>query len=142
MANKKNKIDKSQLPLVNFENKYIVRYRIVEDKIKASDWSHFYAIPAKPVVVVNGVIRHNQIGSSESIDIIWENTNNLPLYQIFIKYSNTDSYVYHGQSQSSNYSLILPSGKSAIYVLVQAASVQKRVSTPNLLKVFEGNYSW
>jgi hypothetical protein len=142
MANKKNKIDKSLLPLVNFENKYIVRYRIIEDKVKASDWSMFYSVPAKPVSQVQGVIRHTVVGSSATVDIIWENTNNLPLYDIFIKYNSSDKYTYHGKTQSSNYSLIPAAGKTSIYVLVQAASVQKRVSTPNLLKVFEGNNSW
>lgn len=142
MANKKNKIDKSLLPLVNFENKYIVRYRVTEDKIKASDWSNFYSIPAKPVTVVQGVIKHTVVGSSATVDIIWENSNNLPLYDVFVKYSSSAPYIYHGKTQSSNYSLIPTSGATSIYVLVQAASVQKRVSSPNVLKVFEGNNSW
>ncbi len=141
MANKKNKVDKASLPLVNFENKYIVRYRIVEDKIKSSDWSHFYAIPAKPVVEVNGIIRYTAAGSGV-VDVTWLNTNELPLYDIFIRYSESDPYVYHGQSASTNYSIILSPGHNLINVLVQAASVQKRVSSPNLLKVFEGSQSW
>ena len=138
MANKKSKIDKGSLPLVNFENKYLVRYRIIEDKIKASDWSQIYSIPAKPVILVNGVVRN----SGGTVDIIWENTNNLPLYDVFVKYDVADPYVYHGKTQAVSYSLIPAAGKTKIYVLIQSASVQKRVSTPNLLKVFEGNVSW
>ena len=138
MANKKSKIEKASLPLVNFENKYLVRYRIIEDKVKASDWSQIYAIPANPVSVVNGIVKY----SSGTVDAIWDNTNNLPLYDIFVKYESTDPYVYHGKTQSVNYSFIPAAGKTKAYVLVQSASVQKRVSTPNLLKVFEGNVSW
>jgi hypothetical protein len=135
VANKKNKIDKSALPLVNFENKYLVRYRVIEDKIRQSDWSQVFAVKAKPVVVVNGVVRY----SGGTVDIVWQNDNNLPLYDIFVKYSSTDAYVYHGKTQSQNYSLIPATGKSNIYVLVQSASTQRKVSEPNLLKVFEGN---
>jgi len=135
MANRKTKIDKESLPLVNSENKYLVRYRVVLDKTKPSDWSNIYSIPAKPVSIVNGVVRAN----GGVIDVIWENANNLPQYDVFVKYLQSGTYQYHGRTTAHNYSIIPQAGQSSAYVLVQSASVQKKPSTA--LKVFEGNVS-
>lgn len=136
MANRKNKIDKLSLPLVNSENKYLVRYRVILDKTKPSDWSNIYSLSAKSVITVNGVVRY----SGGIVDVIWENTNALPQYDIFVKYLQSESYQYHGRTNAHNYSIIPQAGKTSMYVLVQAASVQKKPST--LLRVFEGNVSW
>jgi hypothetical protein len=135
MANRKTKIDKASLPLVNSENKYLVRYRVVLDKTKPSDWSNIYSVAAKSVSTVNGVVRVN----GGVVDIIWENTNNIPQYDVFVKYVQSNTYQYHGRTTAHNYSIIPQSGQSSAYVLVQAASFQKKPSTA--LKVFEGNVS-
>jgi hypothetical protein len=138
VANKKIRIEKSSLPLVNFENKHLVRYKIVFDKTKSSDWSNIYALSAPAIVTVNGVVRY----SSGVIDVIWDNTNRLSSYDIFVKYDLSESYKHHGTTTANNYSVIPKTGASQIYVLIQAASSSKKVSTPNKLLVFEGNVSW
>jgi hypothetical protein len=135
MANRKNKVEKQSLPLVNSENKYLVRYRVVLDKTKPSDWSNIYSIPAKAVALVNGVVRLN----GGVIDVIWENSNNLTQYDVFVKYQESATYQHHGRTTAHNYSIIPQSGSTIAYVLVQAASTQKKPSA--VLKVFEGNVS-
>lgn len=136
MANKKNKVDKLSLPLVNFENKYLVRYRVVLDKNKPSDWSNIYAIPAKSISLVNGVTKY----ANGIINVAWENTNDLPKYDIFIKTTSSGTYIYHGSTISPNYTVIPTTGSTYAGVLVQAASYDRIVSS--ILKVYEGSDSW
>jgi hypothetical protein len=98
VANKKIRIEKSSLPLVNFENKHLVRYKIVFDKTKSSDWSNIYSLSAPSISTVNGVVRY----SSGVIDAIWDNTNNLSSYDIFVRYDLSESYKYHGTTNAHN----------------------------------------
>lgn len=140
MANKKTKVDKLSLPLVNSGNKYLVRYRLVLDKNKNSDWSQIFSIPAKPVIEVSGVTKFN----AGTVNVVWENTNQLNSHDVFIKYSDTDQFIYHGTTVSTNY-VVIPqvsatAGTKNIYVLVQSASNQRKVSAP--LKVYSGTDTW
>ena len=134
MANKKAKIDKSALPLVNSDNKYYVRYRIVLDKTKDSDWSDVIPIDNRPVVLVTGVLDIITVAGKKVINVVWEGTNLSPTYDIFVKW-DAESYVYHGSSVSTSYSVIIPDGKTEVDLLVQAGSAQRTIS--NAVKVFQ-----
>lgn len=134
MANKKAKVDKSALPLVNSDNKYYVRYRVVLDKTKDSDWSDVFSIDGKPVLLVSGILNVVNVSGSKVVNVVWEGTNSSPTYDIFVKW-DAEEYVYHGSSVSTNYSIIVPSGKSDIDVLVQIGSAQRTISAA--IKVFQ-----
>lgn len=134
MANKKAKVDKSALPLVNSDNKYYVRYRVVLDKTKDSDWSGVFQIDNKPVSIVNGVLDIITVAGKKVINIVWEGTNLSPSYDIFVKW-DSGSYAYHGNSVSTSYSIIAPDGAAQVAILIQIGSAQRVVSPA--IKVFE-----
>lgn len=138
MANKKAKVDKSALPLVNSDNKYYVRYRVILDKTKDSDWSDVFAIDGKPVVLVNGILDVVAVSGSKVVNAVWEGTNLSPTYDIFVKW-DAEEYAYHGSSVSTSYSIIAPAGKSSVDVLVQIGSAQRTIS--ETIKVFQGSRS-
>lgn len=134
MANKKIKVDKANLPLINLGNEYFVRYRIVSNKTKTSDWSEILVVGGKPVSVVDGVLTVSSSGAKKLLSIVWENTNASPRYDIFVKW-DTDDYIYHGSSTSASYSIIAPTGAAAAEITVQIASAQREISSS--LTVFE-----
>lgn len=134
MANKKIKIDKAALPLVNSSNEYFLRYRIVSTKTKTSDWSEILVVDGKPVTQVDGVVSVSSSGTKKLLNVVWENTNLSPRYDIFVKY-DSQPYVYHGSSTSTSYSIISPVGVTTADVTVQIASAQRALSAS--LSIFE-----
>jgi hypothetical protein len=136
MANRKITINKLSLPLVNSDNKYYLRYRIVQDKTKDSDWSQIAVLDAKAVSLVSGVISTTTTAGSEVVNITWDKSNNSPTYDVFIGW-DSEGYVYEKNVSSTSYSLIAPDGISSVQVLIQIGSAQKTVSSA--LKVFEGS---
>jgi hypothetical protein len=137
MSNKKSIINKSELPLVDNNNQYYVKYRVVQNTVSVSDWSPMYKVNAEPVVVVSGVIRL----ANGVVDITWQNTNHLNSHDIFVRYDTSDPYVFHGRTSANNYSIIPDQGHTKIYILVQAATYSKAASTgsTNLVKIYEGS---
>jgi hypothetical protein len=138
MANRKITIDKLSLPLVNSNNKYYLRYRVVLDKTKDSDWSQVAVLEGKAVSLVPGVISTTTTAGSEVVNITWDKSNNSPTYDVFVGW-DSGGYVYEKNVSSTSYSVIAPNGVSTIQVLVQIGSAQKVVSS--VLKVFEGSKS-
>jgi hypothetical protein len=136
MSNKVAKVDRSQLPLVNFGNKYYLRYRIVLDKNKDSDWSGIYSVDGKNVFLVTGAISAVTTSGSKIVNVVWQNTNLSPSYDVFVKW-DSGSYSYLDTTVSASYSIIAVSGATTVGVLVQVASAQKQISSA--LKVFEGS---
>ncbi len=136
MANKKVTIDKLSLPLVNSNNKYYIRYRVVLDKTKDSDWSQIAVLDGKAVTVVPGVISSVTTAGKEVVTITWDKSNNSPTYDVFLSW-DTGAYVFEKNVSSTSYSVIAPDGVSTINVLIQIGSAQKTVSS--VLKVFEGS---
>lgn len=134
MANRKITIDKLSLPLVNSDNNYYLRYRIVLDKTKDSDWSEILAIPGKQVSTVSGVVSSVTTAGKEVVNITWDKGNNSPTYDVFIGWDN-GGYTYEKNVSSTNYSVIAPDGIASVQVLIQIGSAQKVVSS--VLKVFE-----
>jgi hypothetical protein len=134
VANRKISIDKLSLPLVNSDNKYYLRYRVVLDKTKDSDWSQVAVLDGKAVSVVSGVISTTTTAGVKVVNITWDKSNNSPTYDVFIGW-DSGSYVYEKNVSSTSYSVIAPSGASTVKVLVQIGSAQKVASS--VLKVFE-----
>ena len=136
MANRKITIDKLSLPLVNSDNHYYLRYRIVLDKTKDSDWSEIAVIPGKPVVMVAGVVSVTTTAGKKVVSITWDKDNNSPTYDVFIGWNST-SYTYEKNVSTTSYSVIAPDTATTANILVQIGSAQKTVSA--VLKVFEGS---
>jgi len=137
MANKKAKVDKSALPLVNSDNKYYVRYRVVLDKTKDSDWSDVFSIDGKPVVSVTGLVNVVTVSGKQAINIFWDGINQSPQYDIFVKWDG-GQYAYNGSSVSTSYNIIVPPDvTTSAGILVQVASAQRLISED--IKVFEGS---
>jgi hypothetical protein len=136
MANRKITIDKMSLPLVNSNNKYYLRYRIVLDKTKDSDWSEIAVLSGKPVIEVPGVISSATTAGKEVVTITWDKDNNSPTYDVFLGW-DSGNYVYEKSVTTTSYSVIAPDGTSSVDVLVQIGSAQRVVSS--VLRVFEGS---
>lgn len=136
MANRKITIDKASLPLVNSNNKYYLRYRIVLDKTKDSDWSEIAVVNGKTVSVVPGVISSATTAGKEVVTITWDKDNNSPTYDVFLGWDE-GPYVFEKNVSSTSYSAIAPDGISSVNVLIQIGSAQRVVSS--VLKVFEGS---
>lgn len=136
MANRKVKIDKLSLPLVNSNNKYYLRYRVVLDKTKDSDWSEVAVINGKAVSIVTGVISVTTTAGKKVVSITWEKTNNSPTYDVFLKWDGAE-YEYQENVTAASYSAIAPDGATTVDVLIQIGSAQKAVSSA--IKVFEGS---
>jgi hypothetical protein len=135
MANRKITINKLSLPLVNSDNKYYLRYRIIQDKTRDSDWSQVAALDGKAVSTVTGVISFTTTAESKVVTITWDKDNNSPTYDIFIGWDSA-GYAYEKNVSSTSHSVIAPAGATSVQVLVQIGSAQKIVSS--VLKVFEG----
>ena len=139
MANRKITLDKLALPLVNSNNKYYLRYRVVLDKIKDSDWSQIAVLDGKPVSVVNGVITITTTAGKKVVSITWDKDNNSPTYDVFLKWGNED-YEYQKNVPTTSYSTIAPDSATTVGVLIQIGSAQKVVSS--VLTVFEDTLAY
>lgn len=130
MANKKAIVSKQNLPPVNSENGYRVRYRIIsEDRNRVSHWSPIYTVESTPIEQVAGVVTY----ADGVATIVWDDTLGRPAYDIFIRFDYDDvtnptaAYVYHGTSNVHNYSII-NEGTTRIDVIIQVASTSKELS--------------
>jgi hypothetical protein len=139
MANRKITLDKLSLPLVNSNNKYYIRYRVVLDKIKDSDWSQIAVLDGKPVSIVNGVITVATTAGKKVVSITWDKDNNSPTYDVFIKWGSQD-YEYQKNVPTTSYSTVAPDSATAVGVLIQIGSAQKVVSS--VLTVFEDTLAY
>jgi hypothetical protein len=141
---KKAKIPVSEIPFVNSENEYLVRYRIVsEDKNRVSHWSQFLKVPGpaiNPADYDNGAI----VVTVKDITISWFDSPKRGSYDIFVKYGTGTSlgaatftdYTYFGSSNSQSYTFLnVPTTANYVGVLVQ---VSGNKTLNSVLKIFEG----
>ena len=138
---KKAKIPVSDIPVVDSENQYIVRYRVVsEDKNRVSHWSQFLKVPGP-------TINSNSSGAVsvtiKDITVSWFDSPKRGSYDIFVKYGTGVSleaatfgdYTYSGTSNSQTYTFLNPTTTASyVRVLVQVAG--NKTLNP-LLKVYE-----
>jgi hypothetical protein len=139
---KKAKIPVSDIPVVDAENQYIVRYRVIsEDKNRVSHWSQFLKVPGPTInpdsagaitVTVNDITAN------------WFDSPKRGSYDIFVKYGTGASleaatfgdYTYSGSSDSQSYTFLnAPTTDNYVGVLVQ---VSGNKTLNSVLKVFEG----
>jgi hypothetical protein len=128
---KKIRILKSSLPPIDHDTlKYNLRYRIVsDDRNRTSHWSPIYNISGETVESVNGSLLVVQ----NIISAVWDDANNYPEYDIFVKFDSED-FFYHGTSKVHSYSF-LKTGTTSVRVKVQIVSSKKEIKAA--LNIFD-----
>lgn len=117
---KQIRIPKNELPPVDENNSYTLRYRVVsEDKNRSSHYSPMTSIESITVETVSGTLVKNGTYSTA----IWDDATNNPKYDIFVKFDG-GSYIYHGTSPIHTYSF-LNTGTVSVRVLVQIEGILK-----------------
>lgn len=140
------------LPLVGPSNSYLVRYRIIsEDRNLASTWSVPVEVIGNPITIVNGDIDISL--SKASASITWDDENNRPQYDVFVRFGNnsasydTDSqywgnWIYHGTSPIHNYRLLIPATVASSTdpeTTLDSKKIEVRIRVACTSKVLTGN---
>jgi len=133
MTNKILRIPKKQLPPVQSDNKYSVRFRLIsEDKNRISHWSPIFVIDSTaPTSVQGGVVVNGSI-----VTAVWGDEEDRPEYDVFVKFDG-GSYAYHGTTPIHSYSFLKGAATSNVRVLVQISGADKEVNAA--LDIFESN---
>lgn len=118
MANKIFRIPKNQLPPVQGDNTYSVRFRVIsEDKNRVSHWSPIYIIDSTTPLAVDGTV----VVSGSAITAVWDDEEGRPSYDIFVKF-DSGAYQYHGTTPIHTYSFLkAAAATSTVRVAVQVA---------------------
>lgn len=120
MANKVLRIPKNDLPPVESDNVYSVRFRVVsEDKNRTSHWSPVFVIESTTPVAVSGEV----VVSGPIVIAAWEDEEDRPQYDIFVKF-DSDPYIYHGTTPIHTYTF-LNEASSTVRVKVQIVGSAK-----------------
>jgi hypothetical protein len=138
---KKAKIPVSDIQLVDAENRYVLRYRVVsEDKNRISHWSQFLRVDGPPIdpAGYEGAIAV----TIKDISVNWYDTPRRGSYDVFVRYGNGPSiqnitwgaYAYSGSSLTQSYTILNNVSAGYIGVLVQ---VSGNKVLNNALKIYE-----
>lgn len=120
MANKILRIPKNQLPPVESDNVYSVRFRVVsEDKNRVSHWSPIFIIDSVEPTTVSGDL----VVNGPIITAVWGDEEGRPNYDVFVKF-DSDPYIYHGNTPIHSYSF-LNEASSTVRVAIQIAGATK-----------------
>jgi hypothetical protein len=120
VANKVLRIPKNDLPPVESDNVYSVRFRVVsEDKNRTSHWSPVFVIESTTPVAVSGEV----VVSGPIVIAAWEDEENRPQYDVFVKF-DSDPYIYHGTTPIHTYTF-LNEASSTVRVKVQIVGSAK-----------------
>ena len=121
---------KQDLPAVNSENQYSVRYRIItDDKNRYSEWSPTFLVTGNSITQVTAEASI----TGKVISIVWSDPQPRAGYDIFVKF-DSGQYVYHGKSTNTSYSLI-STGTTSFKFLIQVESMSKQVNQS--IKIYE-----
>lgn len=123
-------VPKQELPAVNSENQYILRYRIItDDRNRYSQWSPMFLVSGNTVTQVDA----DALVSGRVISIVWSDPEPRSAYDVFVKFDDGD-YAYSGRSVTTNYSLI-SQGTQSFQYLIQVESMEKQIN--NSIKIYE-----
>jgi hypothetical protein len=131
---KKLVIPRSQLPPVNDDNEYVLRYRIVsDDKNRTSHYSSIFTAVANTIEPVSGNLSRN----GNSLIAVWGDENTRPKYDIFVKFDN-GTYEYHGTSPIHTYGFVKKDSATInVRVAVQVEGINKTRNAE--LTIFESS---
>ena len=120
MANKILRIPKNQLPPVESDNVYSVRFRVVsEDKNRTSHWSPIFIVDSVEPTAVNGALSV----TAAIITAVWGDEEGRPAYDVFVNFDSA-GYQYHGTTLTHSYPF-LNEGTSTVRVAIQIAGASK-----------------
>lgn len=120
MANKILRIPKNQLPAVDSNNDYSVRFRIIsQDKNRISHWSPVFVVESVAPTAVSGDLSI----TSSIITAVWGDEEGRPYYDVFVKF-DSDPYEYHGTTPVHSYSF-LNEASSTVRVAIQIVGTTK-----------------
>jgi hypothetical protein len=133
MANKILRIPRNQLPPVQSNNDYSIRFRVIsEDKNRISHWSPIFIVDSTTLVSVSGTV----VVNGSAITAIWGDEEDRPSYDVFTKFDG-GSYSYHGTTSVHSYLFLKEAATSNVRVAVQiAGAVKERNAT---LTIFESS---
>jgi hypothetical protein len=120
MANKILRIPRNQLPPVESDNVYSVRFRVIsEDKNRLSHWSPIFVIDSVAPVAVSGALSV----TATIITAVWGDEEGRPAYDVFVNF-DSGGYEYHGTTTTHQYAF-LNEGTSTVRVAIQISSNSK-----------------
>ena len=120
MANKILRIPRNQLPPVESNNVYSVRFRVIsEDKNRLSHWSPIFVIDSVAPVAVSGALSVTET----IITAVWGDEEGRPAYDVFVNF-DSGGYEYHGTTTTHQYAF-LNEGISTVRVAIQISSSSK-----------------
>ena len=120
MANKILRIPRNQLPPVESDNVYSVRFRVIsEDKNRLSHWSPIFVIDSVAPVAVSGALPVTET----IITAVWGDEEGRPAYDVFVNF-DSGGYEYHGTTTTHQYAF-LNEGISTVRVAIQISSSSK-----------------
>lgn len=120
-------IKKENLPTLNANNGYSIRYRIVdEDGSRTSHWSQKYFLISNTVEKVQATI---VVDSANSIiTIYWDSPldKTIKNFDIYVKWSNSLTWQYYSTVATNTYSVrSIPSGSTSIQFAIQVPTDPK-----------------
>jgi len=120
VANKILRILKNDLPPVESDNVYSVRFRVVsEDKNRTSHWSPVFVIESTTPTAVSGALSV----TAAIITAAWGDEEGRPAYDVFVNFDSA-GYQYHGTTLTHSYPF-LNEGTSTVRVAIQIAGASK-----------------
>jgi hypothetical protein len=120
VANKILRIPRNQLPPVESDNVYSVRFRVIsEDKNRLSHWSPIFVIDSVAPVAVSGALSV----TATIITAVWGDEEGRPAYDVFVNF-DSGGYEYHGTTTTHQYAF-LNEGTSTVRVAIQISSSSK-----------------
>jgi hypothetical protein len=120
MANKILRIPRNQLPPVESNNVYSIRFRVIsEDKNRVSHWSPIFVIDSVAPVAVSGALSVTET----IITAVWGDEEGRPAYDVFVNF-DSGGYEYHGTTTTHQYAF-LNEGISTVRVAIQISSSSK-----------------
>ena len=132
MANKKIIIPKGQLPNPTSDNSFLIKYRLIADRTKASDWSTTEVV--KNISVASSAIVPSYNSVTKILSVVWQ-PSNANSYDVFVKYGSAETFTYAGSTQATNYALIVPEANwtSTAIVRIQSSTTSHEVSSSLLV---------
>ena len=126
MANKQLRIPRNELPPVESDNVYSVRFRVIsEDKNRVSHWSPVFVTESVAPVTVSGTV----VVAGSAITAIWGDEEGRPSYDVFTKFDG-GTYAYHGTTPIHSYQFLKGAATSNVRVAVQiVGAVKERNAT-------------
>ena len=141
---KKAKISVSDIPAVDADNQYIVRYRIVsEDKNRVSHWSQFLKVPG-PAIDPLGYKGAISV-TIKDITTTWYDFPKRGSYDVFVRYGNKatptssivwGNYSYSGSSSSQSFVVLNNDTMNAGFIGIMV-QVSGNKTINSLLKIYE-----